>query len=241
MADPDDTSDMVILSSSPESAESWSDAAEPLVTQFQDHFGALVTVWGYAVLAFAAGMLYSPNAAGIRANTALYWIQITATILAFHDYLTYQTHVSIGTVADSFPYASHLDTTYVRTPAIVLMNGVFAYPMFAYGDNSVTYLADGLAPLVTLIGFLWFPMFLFGVAFRSTSAESPLWLQIVSTAFTHIVRVAFAGLFCLLIAAYLYYGIASATVPTEMKIWIAASWALLILLIVMQFIADYSP
>lgn len=138
-----------------ESEPSWIDVSKDFITELRTKYPGPPTLWGYILIA-----VLGSTAANTQTTETGFWIQVTATILAFHEYLTYQVSLTVDAVSDASRYLSRINTPLASVPIIVLANLVFAYPMFAYGSYSDTYV-ELMVLLLLLIGLYYFMMFIF--------------------------------------------------------------------------------
>lgn len=136
-----------------ESDPSWMDIFKDFFTELRMKYPDSPILWGYILIA-----IFGPITLGTYTAETGRWIQVTATILAFHDYLTYQVSLTMTAVSDTSRNFSRINTRLVSVPLIVFTNLVFAYPMLAYGSYSDAYV-ELMVLILALIGIYWFIMF----------------------------------------------------------------------------------
>lgn len=118
-----------------------------MIASMRSHFSIPHTIRLYIL---AACLSVITLAVTNRFNTELVWVSITATILAFHEYLSYQVKLTTGALTKVFPgYLSWIDARLPQEILIVAANLLLAFPMLAY-EESHRY-------TISVISFLLFP------------------------------------------------------------------------------------
>lgn len=138
-----------------ESDPNWREISKDFISELRTRYPGPPILWGYILVA-----IFGPAILSAQTTETGRWVQVTATILAFHEYLTYQVSLTIDAVSDVFYNFSYFYRQLISVLLIVLTNLSFAYPMLACGSHSESYV-ELVVLILLLIGVYWFVMFVF--------------------------------------------------------------------------------